>query len=114
MAKAKPIIVLRWKAGNLKKLTKGKILTDLTLNELLSIVDSLWPTKDKATLSCYSYTIGRFPFGWCFSVVESWQKWMDRGFRHQFGAYKRPEYALAAFIQYCLENNIQPHKLIDK
>lgn len=114
MAKAKVKTKPRWKAGDLKTLIKGKITTAMTIDELLQIVDTLWPTTEMAITACYSYTLGRFPYGWRFSVTNSWQNWMEKGFKHQFGAYKRPEYAIAAFIDYCIENNIQPHKLIEK
>jgi hypothetical protein len=105
----------KWKAGNILQQLRKTSPWNLSLEEGLKIADSLWPTVEKATKpACYNFSLSRFPYGWVFNVVNSWQNWHDKGYETKFGAYKAPEYCIAAFLEYCIKKNIQPHKLLDK
>lgn len=96
------------------KLAKEIDLFNSPFDMLLAMVDSLFPTTDNAETTCFNYSIGRFPYGWTFKVTNSWQKWSERGYEYQFGAYKIPAHCLAAFLDYVVKNNIDPEKLYDK
>lgn len=76
------------------------------LKELLNKADRLFPSTEKPELSPYNYTLGRFPYGWKFTVTNNWYAWSDAGLKHDFGTYKEPEYAVRAFLDYVAENNI--------
>lgn len=78
----------------------------MTLESLLTTCEDLFPTSDKPTLSTYNFTLGCFPYGWVFNVVNDWHKWMDRGFKTKFGAYSTPSLAIRAFLNYVDENKI--------
>lgn len=85
------------------------------LSELLKEVDSLFVHKSRAVrLSSYDYTLGRFPYGWSFSVTNSWYKWSDAGLKHEFGAWSTPEAAINEFLQYVKDNHIKVESLMDK
>lgn len=84
------------------------------LKSLLIEVDKLFPTCKKPKLSSYNYYLGRFPYGWSFTVVNSWYKWSDAKLQHEFGAYKEPEYAVGAFLSYVKLNKINVKKLCEK
>lgn len=87
---------------------------DGTLSMLLSEVDKLFKHKStKHRLSTYDYTLGRFPSGWQFSVVNSWYRWNDASHQHQFGVYEKPEQAVAAFLDYVHRNKINVAKLME-
>ena len=78
-----------------------------SLETLIKEVDALFPTSpDCEGILSYNYTLGRFPCGWKFSVTNNWYNWSDKRLEHQFGVYKKPEYALQAFLNYVKENNI--------
>lgn len=85
------------------------------LSELLAKVDYLFGLErnQKPKLQSYCYSLGRFPYGWQFNVVDSWQKWMDAGFNTNFGVYYFPEYAVQAFLNYVQENHIDAKSLRD-
>lgn len=85
------------------------------LSEYFEEVDSLFIHKSrKPRLSTYDYTLGRFPHGWCFSVVNSWYKWSDAGLKHQFGVWSTPEAAINEFLEYVKDNHIKVKLLMDK
>jgi len=77
-----------------------------TLSTLLEKADALFPTTDKPKLCTYNYTLGRFPYGWVFEVTNNWSAWLDAGLENRFGAYKKPEHAVMAFLNYVRENKI--------
>lgn len=85
----------------------------IDLKQLLIEVDKLFPKRKKPYLTCYNYTLGKFPYGWVFSVVNSWQNWSNNNLQHKFGAYEQPEYAVHAFLNYVKENKINVKKLIE-
>jgi len=85
------------------------------LKTLLTKVDRLFQHKSReAKLSSYDYTLGRFPYGWTFSVTNSWYKWSDAKLKHEFGAWNEPEYAIKDFLDYVETNNINVKKLMDE
>lgn len=84
------------------------------LDELLKQAEAMFPNTEKASVGCYNFTLGRFPDGWSFDVVNSWHKWMDKGLRTSFGLYSKPEYAVAAFLKYVREKNINVMRLAEK
>ena len=85
------------------------------LKTLLMEVDCLFIHKNRnKSPHIYDYTLGRFPNGWTFSVVNSWQKWIDAGFQHDFGAYGSPENALYSFLVYVEKYNIPIQYLMEK
>ena len=86
-----------------------------SLSELLKEVDSLFVHKSRAVrLSSYDYTLCRFPYGWSFSVTNSWYKWSAAGLKHEFGAWSTPEAAVNEFLQYVKDNHIKVESLMDK
>jgi len=86
-----------------------------SLSELLKEVDALFPhASRKPRLSSYDYTLGRFPYGWSFSVTNSWYKWSDARLKHEFGAWSTPEAAVNEFLQYVKDNHINVESLMDK
>lgn len=86
-----------------------------SLSDLLKEVDALFPhASRKPRLSSYDYTLGRFPYGWSFSVTNSWYKWMDAGLNHQFGAWSTPEGAVLEFLDYVKTNRVNVESLMDK
>lgn len=85
------------------------------LKELITKADNLFVHKDgKPRLYTYDYTLGRFPYGWNFSVVNSWQKWLKKGLTHEFGVYQELEQAIWAFLNYVEQNEIDVAKLMDR
>lgn len=103
----------KWIPGNAKKLVGKRNVWEMELSELLKIADSLFPTSDKVRTTCYNYDLARFPYGWRFNVTNSWHKWSAKKLDHQFGAYEKPEFAIAAFLAYVIKNKIEPHKLYE-
>ena len=86
-----------------------------TLSELLEEVDSLFVHKSREPrLATYDYSLGRFPFGWNFSVINSWGKWLDAGLKHEFGAWNTPEASVHEFLNYVKANNVNVESLMDK
>lgn len=102
------------KKESVYKLAKEIDLWNTPFDVLLAMVDALFPTTDKAKTTCYNYSIGRFPHGWTFKVVNSWYKWSDKKYKHEFGSYKIPAHCLAAFLEYVVQYKIDPSKLYDK
>ena len=85
------------------------------LKTLLDRVDKLFIHKSRAVkLSTYDYTLGRFPYGWTFSVTNSWPKWSAKNLKHEFGAWNEPEYAVKDFLDYVKLNKINVAKLMDQ
>lgn len=86
-----------------------------TLDELLEEASRLFRKNDlkKAKLSCYDFDLSKFPYGWTFNVINSWHKWIDKKYETKFGAYKRPEYAVEAFLRYVKDNKINVKKLMN-
>jgi len=107
-----------WKPKKVSDLLGDRYLHDLSFNELLEIVDALFPTYNPKTnvaeATCYNYSISRMPYGWVFNVVNSWQKWSGKGFDHRFGTYTSIEGCIIAFLNYVSWHDIQPHKLYEK
>jgi hypothetical protein len=86
----------------------------LSLEDLIKKVDELWVyNKKNRKYGVYSYTIGKFPQYWCFGVTNSWQKWMDKKYEHQFYAYTI-EGCIINFLLYVKKNKINVSKLMDK
>jgi hypothetical protein len=85
------------------------------LSELLTRVDALFPHKKiRKGPDSYDYTLGKFPRGWSFDVVNSWHKWSDKRLQHQFGIWNTPEGAILEFLDYVKENNINVKSLMEK
>jgi len=106
---------------NLKTIKKPKTAWSLVgkknvwvmpLADLLQVVDELFP-KSENKMTCYNYSIGRMPYGWRFTVTNSWQKWMSKKLQHDFGAYDTIEACLAAFLEYVIKNKIEPYKIYE-
>lgn len=107
-----------WEPGDINYQLGNRMPEQLTLDELLTVIDSLWPPVEGNNprikkFDCH-YMLNRYAFGWSFEVVRSWLNWHNAKLKHEFGPYDKPEHALAEFLHYCLENNIQPHQLIDE
>jgi len=83
------------------------------LKSLLLEVDKLFPASAHG-LTSYNYTLGKFPSGWCFRVVNDWYKWSDKQLKHEFGIYREPEYAVQAFLDYVSANKINVMALSHK
>lgn len=83
------------------------------LDKLIKKVEDLFPKSEKAYLTCYNFSLSCFPYGWVFRVVNSWDKWSDNNYKHVFGIYNRPEYALQAFLDYIENHKINPIDLCD-
>jgi len=81
------------------------------LKTLLLEADKMFPSSKKPKLATYNYSLGKFPYGWVFTVVNNWYRWMDKGYKTNFGAYQEPEYAVAAFLSYVKEHKINVRKL---
>jgi hypothetical protein len=75
------------------------------LRALLMEVDKMFPSS-KPKLSSYNYSLGKFPYGWQFTVVNNWYAWADKGLQHEFGVYSQPELAVLAFLDYVKTNKI--------
>jgi hypothetical protein len=82
-----------------------------TLSELLNEVQTHFAQTQKGPSYTYDYTLGKFPDGWCFNVVNSWHKWVAANRQHEFGRYQTPEEAVQAFLNYVRENRIMVHGL---
>lgn len=93
------------------KATKRKPEPAPTLAELLAKADGLF-NHDKPS-GCYQFTIGRFPHGWTFSVVNSWHRWSGAGRTHQFGPCPTPEEAIIAFLSSVKDNGMWVEQLQD-
>jgi hypothetical protein len=74
--------------------------SEITLSTLLEEVDQLFPSLEEPKLTIANYVLIRLPYGWKFSVVNSWQKWMDLDLKFEFGVYSEPEDAVFAFLRY--------------
>lgn len=96
-------------------LVKDRNIYAMEFQDLLTIVDKLFPCYIKKGPHSYNYTIGKFPMeaGWVFNVVNSWQKWLDKKYEHQFGGYVHAKFAVAAFLKYVIDNNINVKALCD-
>lgn len=79
------------------------------LSDFLKQVDSLFP-PDKGENHSYHYTLGKFPSCWCFSVVNSWHKWLDLKYETKFYG-TTPELAVGLFLAYVKANQINVKKL---
>ena len=77
-----------------------------TLGELLNEVQTHFAQTQKRRCYTYDFTLGKFPDGWCFKVVNSWQKWMAANRQHEFGNYQTPEEAVQDFLNYIREHRI--------
>jgi hypothetical protein len=86
-----------------------------SLSELLEEVDALFVhASRKPSLATYDYSLGRFPYGWNFSVVNSWHKWSDAKLKNDFGSWNTPEGAVQEFLDYVKKNKINVKSLMDK
>lgn len=85
----------------------------MNLSELLELVDALFPTYKKKTAYSYNYDLSKFPveYGWCFNVINNWHTWTRKGLQDKFGGYKKPEYAVAAFLDYVRAKKINVRRL---
>ena len=88
----------------------------MNLSELLQIVDHLFPTYKKRRAYTYNYELAKFPVerGWYFNVINSWHKWQRKKLETQFGGYLKPEYAVAAFLDYVRDNKINVRRLTNR
>lgn len=79
-----------------------------SLRALLAEVEKLFGDTRRDCACCYDFTLGKFPNGWRFNVVNDWHKWMDAGREHEFGNYETPEAAVSAFLEYVKTERINP------
>lgn len=86
----------------------------LQLAELITIVESLFPSHKKDKFDGYNFTLGKFPRGWSFRVVNSWHTWLKKGYDTDFGLWDKPEHCLSSFLEYCIKHRIKPIDLIEK
>jgi len=84
------------------------------VKKLLEEASRLFRKKDmvRAKLTCYDFSLSKMPYGWIFQVTNSWQKWLEKDLEYKFGAYKKPEHAVIAFLDYVKVNNIKVRKLM--
>ena len=80
------------------------------LKALLMEVDKMFPFS-KRKLSTYNYSLGKFPSGWNFKVVNNRYTWSDKQLQHEFGLYAQPEFAVQAFLDYVKKNKINVRRL---
>jgi len=80
-----------------------------TLSELLAEADEHF--NHKITSGCYQYTLGRFPSGWTFNVVNSWHNWLAANRQYTFGPCATPEQAVAEFLAFVKQNRIMVAQL---
>jgi len=86
-----------------------------SLSKLLEEADALFVHKSREVrLSSYDYTLGRFPYGWSFSVINSWNKWSDANLKHEFGVWSTPEDAVYDFLQYVKDNHVNVELLMNE
>lgn len=84
------------------------------LNLLIDEVDKLFKHKNNPSGPwTFDYSLGKFPQGWQFSVVNSWHKWSAKKLKHVFGVWTTPEAAIAEFLDYVRDNKINVAKLMD-
>ena len=91
----------------------AKSIYDMRLSELLAECDKLWDYDIEVAFT-YNYDLAKFPAGWQFNVTNDWYKWSDAKFKHNFGIYRTPEYAIIAFLEYVKENKIKVKKLANR
>ena len=48
----------------------------------------------------YLFSLGKFPGGWVFRVVDDWNRWRSAGLTYEFGRFAHPEEAVEAFLDY--------------
>jgi hypothetical protein len=85
------------------------------LKSLLNEVDKLFPSSSSNSKNKpYNYSLGKFPNGWQFNVINDWNKWFDNGFLSYFGRYSQPEKAVQAFLDYVKKHKINVKKLCKK
>lgn len=87
------------------------------LSQLLNQADKLFrnPNKENDENACtINFSLERFARGWSFHVVGAWAKWLNVGFKYDFGLYKYPEGAVKAFLDYVKENGIDVRALMEK
>jgi hypothetical protein len=84
------------------------------LKTLLAKVDALFPKPKKDGLGTYNYSLGKFPRGWQFVLTNNWYAWSYNGYKHRFGLYREPEYAVEAFLAYVKQHKINVKKLCHK
>ena len=89
-------------------------LEKLSLEELILLAESLFPHFRKPRLTCYNFTIGYFPYGYVFNVVNSWQNWNKKNYITKFGAYKDIRDCVIEFLKYVKTNKINIRDLWEK
>lgn len=94
-------------------MSRTKTSKQPALDWLLREAASLF-TNRLAPNETYQFTLGKFPSGWTFRVVDSWHRWMDMKLKHEFGNYQTPEQAVQAFLDYVSENRIEVSRLQER
>lgn len=61
----------------------------------------------------FFYALSRFPYGWTFTLINSWHKWIDADLDHHFSVWEDPEDAVQEFLDYVKDNDIDVGKLMD-
>lgn len=80
------------------------------LKALLIEVDKMFQ-KSKPKLCSFNYSLNKYPYGWKFSVIKNWHKWLDVGAEVDFGVYEQPEFAVLAFLNYVKKHKINVREL---
>ena len=84
-----------------------------SLRQLLNEVDALFSKPQKGPNYTYDYSLGRFPNTWSFVVTNSWYKWINEGYQHEFLLHLSPEAAVQAFLAYVKDNKISVADLME-
>ena len=79
--------------------------------DMILLAENLFPKWRKPRLTSYNFTIGYMPYGYSFRVVNSWHKWLDKGYAFQFGTHKVIDDCIREFLNYVRDNKINVKKL---
>ncbi len=69
--------------------------------------------KKLKKLNSHSFVLYNHQGYWGFRVINDWYKWYDKGYKTDFGLYKRPEHAVLNFLCYVKKNKIKVRKLMN-
>lgn len=78
--------------------------------------DKLFPKVKSRKFYPYNYILAKFPVknGWCFTLVNDWNNWLNLKYQTKFDNFNTPKEAIIAFLEYVYENKINVRKLFEK